>query len=136
MFLGQLRHDNELAQLVHVLLEKLQLHMGVSEKTFPFQYRVSPEIRWIKLADILVEFHQPHKGNTPHWGCLGTTTTTDKWQVHYGHFSQQTSKSAAQIIKATECISLVPTGNNRCRPNRWLWHQDHCGLSPVTVLSW
>ena len=45
MFLGQLRHDNELAQLVHVLLEKLQLHMGVSEKTFHFQYRVSPEIR-------------------------------------------------------------------------------------------
>ena len=36
MFLGQLRHDNELAQLMHmhILLEKVQLQMGVSGKPF------------------------------------------------------------------------------------------------------
>ena len=38
MFLGQLRHDNELAQLMHmhILLEKVQLQMGIPENlSFP-----------------------------------------------------------------------------------------------------
>ena len=46
MLLGHMRHNDEIAQLIYILLKHSQIQMGVSGK--PFQFSMAPSMKYIK----------------------------------------------------------------------------------------